>query len=86
MLATRDCQAGLAISWVWAHIGNMAKSIAGIRLEAQPMKSGHHWRVVVAFPDGPELNVNDFKTEADAKNWITNHSQAWLKEMGYAHE
>jgi hypothetical protein len=69
----------------------MAKSSAGIRLEAQPMKSGHHWRVVVTFPDGPELdgpelNVNDFKTEADAKNWITNHSQAWLKELGYARE
>jgi hypothetical protein len=50
------------------------------------MKAGHNWMVVVTFPDRPEMHVNDFPTEADARNWITNDSQEWLKKLGYGYE
>jgi hypothetical protein len=64
-----------------------AKSGAEIRFEARPMKAGHNWMVVVTFPDRPEMHVNDFPTEADARNWITtNDSQEWLKKLGYGYE
>jgi hypothetical protein len=75
-----------AISKLWAHITTMAKSGAEIRFEARPMKAGHNWMVVVTFPDRPEMHVNDFPTEADARNWITNDSQEWLKKLGYGYE
>jgi hypothetical protein len=64
----------------------MAKSGAEIRFEARPMKAGHNWMVVVTFPDRPEMHVNDFPTEADARDWITNDSQEWLKKLGYGYE
>jgi hypothetical protein len=61
----------------------VAKSVAGIRFEARPVKRGSTWMVVVSFPDrSPEL-VTDFPTEADARNWITNDSQGWLTRLGY---
>jgi hypothetical protein len=75
-----------AISELLAHITTMAKSGAEIRFEARPMKAGHNWMVVVTFPDRPEMHVNDFPTEADARNWITNDSQEWLKKLGYGYE
>jgi hypothetical protein len=59
---------------------------ADIRFEARPMKAGHNWMVVVTFPNRPEMHVNDFPTEADARNWITNYSQEWLKKLGYGYE
>jgi hypothetical protein len=77
---------GFAISELWAHIATMAKSGAEIRFEARPMKAGHNWMIVVTFPDRPEMHVNDFPTEADARNWITNDSQEWLKKLGYGYE
>jgi hypothetical protein len=50
------------------------------------MKAGHNWMIVVTFPDRPEMLVNDFPTEADARNWITNDSQEWLKKLRYGYE
>jgi hypothetical protein len=64
-------------------IAAMAKSVAKIRFEPRPIKVGPGWMVVVTFPDRPEIEVPDFATEADAKNWITNDSWAWLKKLGY---
>jgi hypothetical protein len=61
----------------------MAKSVADIRFEARPAKFGGEWVVVVTFPDRADLQVNDFATEADARNWITNDSEGWLKKLGY---
>jgi hypothetical protein len=66
-----------------AHIATMTKSAAKIRFEPRPMKGGPGWLVIVTFPDRPEMQVSDFATEADAKNWITNDSWAWLKKLGY---
>src|SRR6266404_4476259 len=49
-----------------------------IRFETRPVKGGPGWLVIITFPDRPEMQVSDFATEADAKNWITNDSWAWL--------
>jgi hypothetical protein len=62
------------------------QSVAKIGFEARPMKAGQDWMVVATFPDRPELHVSDFPTEADARNWIINDSQEWLKKLGYDHE
>jgi hypothetical protein len=66
------------------HILSMAKSVVGIRFEVRPMKAEHKWVVVATFPDTPQVQLGDFATEADAKNWITNYSSGWLKKLGYA--
>jgi hypothetical protein len=50
------------------------------------MKRGPTWMVVVSFPDRLPEYVPDFPTEADARNWITNDSQGWLKRLGYGDE
>jgi hypothetical protein len=44
---------------------------------------GSGWRVIVRFPDRPEIEVPGFATEADAQNWVTNDSSAWLEKLGY---
>jgi hypothetical protein len=46
------------------------------------VKVGPGWLVTVTFPDRPEMQVSDFATEADAKNWMTNDSWVWLKKNG----
>jgi hypothetical protein len=49
----------------------------------RPVKVGPGWLVIIKFPDRPEMQVSDFATEADAKNWVTNDSWAWLRKLGY---
>jgi hypothetical protein len=44
--------------------------------DARALQSGER-------PDQPEMQISDFATEADAKNWITNDSWVWLKKLGY---
>src|SRR5437588_12929845 len=61
----------------------LAKSVAKIRFEPRPIKMGSGWLVIVRFPDRPEIEVPGFATEADAQNWVTNDSWAWLKKLGY---
>jgi hypothetical protein len=61
----------------------LAKSVAKIRFEPRPIKMGSGWLVIVRFPDRPEIEVPSFATEADAQNWVTNDSWAWLKKLGY---
>jgi hypothetical protein len=59
----------------------LAKSVARIRFEPRPIKMGSGWLVIVRFQ--PEIEVPGFATEADAQNWVTNDSWAWLKKLGY---
>ena len=61
----------------------LAKSVAKIRFEPRPIKMGSGWLVIVRFPDQPEIEVPGFATEADAQNWVTNDSWAWLNKLGY---
>ena len=64
----------------------MVKSTRGITFDPRPLKIGHEWHVVVTYPSGQQEQITGFKTEADAQNWITNDSQAWLKKRDYADE
>jgi hypothetical protein len=61
----------------------LAKSVAKTRFEPRAIKVRSGWLVVVRFPDRPEIEVPGFSTEADAKNWVTNDSSAWLQKLGY---
>src|SRR5262245_143057 len=62
------------------------KSSANIRFEALPMKVGTGWRVVItSFPDRADMEIPNFATEADARNWITNDSEEWLSRLGYGY-
>jgi hypothetical protein len=81
-----DLDDGVAAFGDRVHIGGMAKSAADVTFEPRPLKTGPGWLVVVTFPDQPPEQINDFPTESDAKNWITNDSQAWLKKRGYEHD
>ena len=38
------------------------------------------WYVLVTLPDGKELRIGGFKTEANARDWIAKSSAAWIKE------
>jgi hypothetical protein len=42
--------------------------------------------VVVTFPDRTDLQVTDFGAEADARKWIANESQEWLRKLGYGND
>jgi hypothetical protein len=38
------------------------------------------WYVRATLPDGKELRIGGFKTEANAREWIAKSSAAWIKE------
>jgi hypothetical protein len=61
----------------------MSKSAAYITFEPKPLNNGPQWLVVVTFPHAQQEQVEGFPTEFDARNWITNDSEAWLAERGY---
>jgi hypothetical protein len=61
----------------------MAKSAANITFEPKPLNNGPQWLVVVTFPHAQQEQVEGFPTEFDARNWITNDSEAWLTKRGY---
>jgi hypothetical protein len=39
--------------------------------------------VVAIYPSGQQQYITGFKTEEEARRWITSGSEAWLKERGY---
>ena len=42
------------------------------------LKFFSEWYVVVAWPDGREQRVNGFDSEAHARGWIDQESEAWI--------
>jgi hypothetical protein len=66
-----------------AHIASMGRSTPTI---AQPLKLGHEWYVVARHRSGQQEHVRRFKTETEAKYWISRKSKAWLKKRGYAND
>jgi hypothetical protein len=64
----------------------MAKSVRTITFDPRPLKVGHDWHVVATHPGGEGEHITRFKTEDDAKDWIANESEAWLKKRGYGGE
>jgi len=61
----------------------MAKAVGKITFNPKPLKVGAQWHVVDTYPRGQEEHITGFKTEADAKDWLKNDSQAWLKKRSY---
>ena len=47
-------------------------------LRARPLKNYSGWYVLVTWPDGTSLHVDDFKSEAEAESWIEHDSSDWL--------
>jgi hypothetical protein len=39
------------------------------------------WYVRITLPHGEKIQINEFKTETEAKNWIADKSAAWLKKI-----
>ena len=48
------------------------------RLESRPLKRGGGWYVLVTWSSGRTAQVNDFASETEAEQWISNASAAWL--------
>jgi hypothetical protein len=59
----------------------MAYTLKRPRLEVCPSKAGGGKHIVwLYWPDGDVQQVDDFDSEADAKLWIKNDFEAWLKK------
>jgi hypothetical protein len=58
----------------------MAKAADKITFDPRPFKVGAEWRVVATYPGERQEHLTGFRSEADAKHWITNGSKAWLKK------
>jgi hypothetical protein len=58
----------------------MAKAVGKITFDPRPLKVGAQWQVVATYPSERQEHLTGFRSEADAKHWITNGSKAWLKK------
>jgi hypothetical protein len=38
------------------------------------------WFVRVTLPHGEQIHISDFNAETEARNWIVDKSEAWLKK------
>ena len=59
----------------------MAKPKPEIKFKPVEWKILPEWYVLVTLPDGKELRIGGFKTEANARDWIAKSSAAWIKEQ-----
>jgi hypothetical protein len=57
----------------------MTQPKAKIEFRPTEMKSSLYWYVQVVFHDVPPLQLGGFKSEEEAKDWVTHKSDAWLK-------
>ena len=57
-----------------------------IILEPQPLKLGNGWYVKATHPNGQTEHVTGFKSQAEAKDGISNSSKGWLRMRGYPDE
>jgi hypothetical protein len=58
----------------------MAPPTPKIEFRRTEMRSGRGWYVQVVYSDRPPLQLGGFKTEEEAKEWVSGKSAAWLKE------
>lgn len=68
----------LARSPVPAHNRRMTASKSKARFDIVETKDGE-FHVRVTLPDGKQSQVDDFRTESEARRWIKAQSAAWLK-------
>ena len=56
----------------------MAAPKSKVRFNAVETKDGQ-WYVRLTLPDGRQPQIDDFRTQAEARRWIKAQSAAWLK-------
>jgi hypothetical protein len=60
------------------HNERMAPSKSKARFDTVETKDGQ-WSVRVMLPGGGRSQIDDFRTESEARRWIKAQSAAWLK-------
>jgi len=56
-----------------------------IKFEPLPVKVGGEWQVVVTYPTGEIEQVDGFKSETEAVDWIGSTAcLEWVGERGYS--
>ena len=60
----------------------MADSARDATFEAVEMKDGSGWYVRLTRPAMLPQQIGDFKTEAEARQWIADESAKWLERYG----
>jgi hypothetical protein len=58
----------------------MRKHSPETKFEAVELKADPVWSVRVTLPHGEQIQVNQFETEAKARDWIANKAADWLKK------
>ena|SRR5882724_8350480 len=71
-------QHALAAQAKQAHTGIMTTKPTRPMFKQMPFKDGSGWRVEVQWPSGSTQHVDDFQTDDEARDWISNRSTAWL--------
>ena len=55
--------------------------VTKLAFTSRPLKSSKKWWLDLVWPDGRAEHVQDFESEAEAKAWIENKSQFWLRKQ-----
>ena len=59
----------------------MSQPARTVKFEPVELKTARPgWYVRVTLPHGEQIQMNEFKTETQAKDWIANKAAAWLKK------
>jgi hypothetical protein len=61
------------------HICIMTDRAPDATFDPVQLKDGSGWYVRLTLPDGREPQIDGFKTEAEAQDWIKSKSAEWLK-------
>jgi hypothetical protein len=69
---------GLALAGEPVHIEAMTRKQNRPMFKPMPFEEGRGWRVEVQWPDGATQHVDDFRSDYEACDWISNRSAAWL--------
>ena len=65
----------------------MAELHPSISINPQPIKVGDEWHVKAIWPSGHPEEITGFKTEAEARDWITGEgAKVWLRGRGYPND
>jgi hypothetical protein len=65
----------------------MAEPHQRITINPQPVKAGDEWHIVATWPSGHPEHITGFKTEAEAREWITGDgAKTWLRGRGYLND
>ena len=52
-----------------------------VRFEAVKLSAAEPgWFVRITLPHGEHIHINDFNAVTEARNWIADKSEAWLKK------